>query len=113
MNTQLKLIFGVLVFVALSATAAWWPSALLYLLVILIVVLSGAVWVLLGEVERLRGLGKLPEITDETDRQILDLVTKNPGMSDGEIGLVIGLSRQAVNTRRQKLGAMGYMVRKN
>jgi hypothetical protein len=53
----------------------------------------------------------LPAITDEIDKRIFDLVENNPDLKDKEIGQEIGLSRQAVNTRRIRLKAVGYRVR--
>jgi hypothetical protein len=53
----------------------------------------------------------LPEVTDPTDKRILEWVTQDPDLKDKEIGQRLGISRQAVNPRRKKLEAMGYKVR--
>lgn len=55
--------------------------------------------------------GNLPTVTDPTDRRILEMVRKDPDLTDQAIGQQIGLSRQAVNARRRKLRAMGFRVR--
>jgi Winged helix-turn-helix DNA-binding len=54
---------------------------------------------------------ELPAVTDPTDRQILDWVTADPTLKDQAIGQRLNISRQAANTRRRKLEAMGYKVR--
>ena len=53
----------------------------------------------------------LPPVTDPTDQKILELVSKNPTLTDYAIGMELNISRQAVNERRRKLQAMGYTVR--
>jgi hypothetical protein len=53
----------------------------------------------------------LPPITDPTDQRIIDIVRKDPSISDQEIGGQVKLSRQAVNKRRNGLEKMGYKVR--
>jgi hypothetical protein len=54
----------------------------------------------------------LPEVTDPTDKRILEWVTQDPDLEDREIGQRLGgMSRQAANTRRKRLEAMGYKVR--
>ncbi|MBN1890449.1 MAG: winged helix-turn-helix domain-containing protein [Thermoflexales bacterium] len=53
----------------------------------------------------------LPPIQDPTDARILEWVTKEPDLSDKELGQRLGISRQAANARRKKLQAMGYKVR--
>lgn len=56
-------------------------------------------------------VSNLPPVTDPTDQRILRWVTEDPDLTDFHIGQRLGLSRQAVNTRRCKLKAMGYKVR--
>ena len=53
----------------------------------------------------------IPPVTDPTDQRILEWVTEDPDLTDREIGLRLGISRQAANVRRGKLRAMGYTVR--
>jgi len=57
------------------------------------------------------GVGSLPPVTDPTDQRILEWITSDPDLTDREIGQRLSISRQAANTRRRKLGAMGYSVR--
>ena len=62
----------------------------------------------------------LPSITDPTDQLIYDIVSKDPDLTDDQVAKRLSvkspktgepLSRQAINTRRNKIGAMGYTVR--
>lgn len=53
----------------------------------------------------------LPPVTDPADRKILQWVTEDPDLTDLHIGQRLGISRQAANTRRCRLRAMGYRVR--
>lgn len=47
------------------------------------------------------------EHIDPMDQRILDLLKKDPKLSDGQLGQTLGLSRQAINSRRQKLRGIG------
>ena len=53
----------------------------------------------------------LPPVEDPTDQRILEWVTNDPDLTDTEIGQRLGISRQAVNTRRRRIETMGYIVR--
>jgi len=53
----------------------------------------------------------LPPVTDPMDQKILQWVTEDPDLTDFHIGQRLGISRQAANTRRRRLQAMGYRVR--
>ena len=57
------------------------------------------------------GSGSLPPVTDPTNQRILQWVTEDPDLIDLAIAKRLGISRQAVNVRRNKLKAMGYKVR--
>jgi hypothetical protein len=48
---------------------------------------------------------------DPIDQRILELVTKDPRLTDLEIGELIGLSRSRVNERRRRLAELGYRIR--
>jgi len=50
-------------------------------------------------------------VEDPTDQRILEWVTEDPDLTDAEIGQRLNINRQAVNTRRKRLEAMGYKVR--
>lgn len=51
-------------------------------------------------------------VEDPTDQRILEIVQKEPKITDAELGLKIGnMSRQNVNRRRTTLAKMGYKVR--
>jgi hypothetical protein len=60
---------------------------------------------------------QLPPITDPIEQKILDLVTKDPDLTDKElIGIIcdeldIKLSRQAITGKRKILKRLGYRVR--
>jgi len=53
----------------------------------------------------------LPPIEDPTDKRIFDLVTDDPDLTDKQIAQYLGITRQAVNSRRRRLKLMGYKVR--
>jgi hypothetical protein len=53
----------------------------------------------------------LPPVEDPTDQRIMKIVTENLDITDLDIALKLGLSRQAVNNRRRALEKMGYEVR--
>ncbi|HPI31675.1 MAG TPA: winged helix-turn-helix domain-containing protein [candidate division Zixibacteria bacterium] len=57
------------------------------------------------------GVGGVPADLDDTDRQILDLATADPDLTDSQIGARLYLTRQAVNVRRRALEKMGFRVR--
>lgn len=50
-----------------------------------------------------------PQI-DPTDERIIEICKKDLLITDGRVGFQIGMSRQAANTRRRKLRAIGYRV---
>ena len=50
-------------------------------------------------------------VIDPINSEILELVTRDPGLTDQQVAQRLGRSRQTVNTRRRKLQAMGYRVR--
>jgi hypothetical protein len=50
-------------------------------------------------------------IEDPTDQRILDIVTKDPDITDDKLGAQLNIGRQAANTRRKRVEAMGYKVR--
>lgn len=57
------------------------------------------------------GVGELPPIIAPTDQRIWDWIRDDPDLTDTQIGQRLGISRQAANSRRNKLKAMGYKVR--
>jgi hypothetical protein len=57
------------------------------------------------------GQANLPPVKDPTDKRILELVTKNPDLTDTEIGQQLYLCRSSVNPRRRSLEKSGYKVR--
>jgi hypothetical protein len=50
-------------------------------------------------------------VNDPIDKKILELIEKDPELTDKEIGQNLGLSRQSVNARRRALKKMGHKVR--
>jgi DNA-binding MarR family transcriptional regulator len=54
----------------------------------------------------------LPVIEDPTDKRIMELIDKNPSITDSKIAARLDITRQAVNARRTSLKKMGYRVRK-
>ncbi len=70
--------------------------------------LEEEIFSVIGEYERIRQiLGNI----DPTDNRILEIATKNPKITDEEIGQQINMARQNVNRRRKKLEGIGYRVR--
>ena len=48
---------------------------------------------------------------DELDKKILEITKKDPDINDLKLGFEVGLTRQALNTRRRTLGRLGFKVR--
>jgi hypothetical protein len=69
-------------------------------------------WDILKSLKKGEVLVNRPQpVTDPTDQRILQWVTEDPDLTDDQIGQKLGISRQAANMRRNRVGSMGYKVR--